>query len=947
MFNRTLLLFLVCLLASTVLAQQHEKQYQIPAHWYAGNSNAVHNHVEHSTRVGRLSTGTKFSDLSKFGILVDRVLDNKWIVFHTTSGQESTVLKFFTEIRSINNYWKVSDKATETDYDSYHNFIIGFKHAPDIDSLNAVTGLHFRQVSQTLALVRSSRHNVIPRLIDIDEIIYIGLESLDPTPDARVIDLNPVPNAVNLVRHYFPALTGQGQVLSVKELAFDAADIDLSGRALVSGLEDARIDNHATEMATIAAGAGHSFVTGRGVAPAASITSSSYATLVPDDDASYETLAIGVQNHSYGTAIENFYGAFAEAYDNHVLNNPQVLHVFSSGNEGMTTSTNGPYAGVAGYANLTGNFKMAKNVLTVGCVDTVNRAMSFSSRGPAFDGRIKPDIVAYSTQGSSNAAALVSGIGVLLQQAYRDQFGTLPEAALLRALLINNTDAADAPEPDHITGFGSVNAYNSLLALQQQRFASAAVGQDEVHEIVLPVPANAARLSVTLAWTDVPAAVNSARALVNDLDITITDPDGNAWMPWGLHTEANAQLLAMPATRKPDHLNNVEKISLDALTPGSYTLRVHGYDVSSASQNFFLTWSVDTLDQFQWLHPTGSDNLPYDGETTEYLRWKSTLGEAEGQLQYTVDNGLHWENIHNSVSLHTGRFRWHAPDTFALAQVRMVVGNNVFASDQFTLSRPLALRVGFDCDDSLMLQWNKVPAIKNFDVATLNNNELVPLVTNGADSSIVIIKATLSGNTFMLRPYFDGGKPAIQSYAVNYTTQGAGCFLRTFTALAQPPDGIVLSASLGTTYAVEQVTFERFDGVTYTPIGTAQPAQTTVSFVDASPREGLNLHRVRLTLSKGATILSEEVANLYLRKLPYLLFPNPVTANEPLGIVVRDAGASDTLVELYNRDGSRVFSQYLLSGEEYVTLRNVTPGLYLFAITTSKGTHRGKLVVVR
>ncbi|NJM26801.1 MAG: T9SS type A sorting domain-containing protein [Bacteroidia bacterium] len=254
------------------------------------------------------------------------------------------------------------------------------------------------------------------------------------------------------------------------------------------------------------------------------------------------------------------------------------------------------------------------------------------------------------------------------------------------------------------------------------------------------------------------------------------------------------------------------------------------------------------------------------------------------------------------------------------------------------------MRVGFDCEDSLMLQWNKMPAVKNYEVAALDNNQFVPLAF-GPDSALVLDKATLKGNTLALQPYFDGGKPAIRSYSVDYTTQLAGCFLRTFTALPQPPDGIALHATLGTTYGVEQVTFERFDGVNYSAIGTTPTTQTTVGLVDASPREGLNLHRVRLTLSNGGTVVSDEVANLYLRELPYLVFPNPVASDEPLGIVVRDAGASDTRVELYNRDGSLVFSQYLLSGEEYVTLHNVTPGLYLFAISTGTGIHRGKLVV--
>jgi hypothetical protein len=46
---------------------------------------------------------------------------------------------------------------------------------------------------------------------------------------------------------------------------------------------------------------------------------------------------------------------------------------------------------------------------------------------------VKPELIAYGDAGSSEAAAVVSGIALLTQQAYSDQFGNLPEASLLKA----------------------------------------------------------------------------------------------------------------------------------------------------------------------------------------------------------------------------------------------------------------------------------------------------------------------------------------------------------------------------------------------------------------------------------------------------------------------------------------------------------------------------------
>ncbi len=69
---------------------------------------------------------------------------------------------------------------------------------------------------------------------------------------------------------------------------------------------------------------------------------------------------------------------------------------------------------------------MSKNTLSVGAVDSQGKVSPLSSRGPAYDGRIKPELVAYGEGGTSEAAALVSGVSLLLQQAYREQQNHLP-----------------------------------------------------------------------------------------------------------------------------------------------------------------------------------------------------------------------------------------------------------------------------------------------------------------------------------------------------------------------------------------------------------------------------------------------------------------------------------------------------------------------------------------
>ena len=82
------------------------------------------------------------------------------------------------------------------------------------------------------------------------------------------------------------------------------------------------------------------------------------------------------------------------------------------------------------FANITGNFKQAKNVLIVNAVDTTLSINSFNSRGPAFDGRLKPELTAYGSGGTSDAAALVSGISALIHEKYQSINQKIPDASL-------------------------------------------------------------------------------------------------------------------------------------------------------------------------------------------------------------------------------------------------------------------------------------------------------------------------------------------------------------------------------------------------------------------------------------------------------------------------------------------------------------------------------------
>ena len=256
-------------------------------------------------------------------------------------------------------------------------------------------------------------------LLPLAGVIFIEKGNRMAKEEIQVGNLDLSVNKINLVHRNFPLINGDGITVSVKENKPDTTDIDFKGRFLSTNLSSTTVSSHASIMSTMIAGGANSWHLGKGAAWGSTISSSSFAVLLPDANSAYQQYNISVQNHSYGVGVENYYGADAAAYDASAITNGSLLHVFSSGNSGTSSATTGIYSGINGFANLTGSFKMAKNILTVGATDSFSIVAALSSKGPAHDGRVKPELVAFGEDGSSGAAALVSGTSLLLQHLYK------------------------------------------------------------------------------------------------------------------------------------------------------------------------------------------------------------------------------------------------------------------------------------------------------------------------------------------------------------------------------------------------------------------------------------------------------------------------------------------------------------------------------------------------
>ena len=763
-----------------------------------------------------------------------------------------------------------------------------------------------------------------------------------PREEQFISNLDKTTNTINLLHRHYPGWNGSGITLSVKEDRPDTADIDFLGRYLSTPLSSSVVSSHATTMATMAAGGGNTWHLGKGVAWRSTISSSDFATLLPDADNDYRRYNVSVQNHSYGVGIENYYGADAAAYDATAIDHPGLLHVFSAGNSGTATSLDGAYAGIPGVANLTGSFKMAKNILTVGATDSFRVVAALSSKGPAYDGRIKPELVAFGEDGSSGAAALVSGTALVLQQQYQSLHGNLPPNALVRAILVNSTDDTGTPGPDFQTGYGSLNAVNAIRTVESGRFYSGDVAAGETRAFMITVPEGIQELKLSLAWNDPPATPNAPAALVHDLDLSLLNIATNEiWQPWVLNSFPHPDSLQLPATRQRDSLNNIEQVSVLSPAAGQYMVRITGRKVTATAQSFTVAYQLDSTDRFEWLFPTSQDYV--FPATATAIRWHSTMSRATGVLDYTTDGGNHWTTISNSQSLQTGLSRWQSPDERTTAQLRMTIGDQQFLSDTFTVAQRITTGVGFNCTDSFLLYWSTLPGTERYRVYTTGSTQLEPILDTTGDF-IVLAKNAHTQKHYAIAPLI-GNTAGVKSYTFNYTTQGVACYIRSFYAILDN-NAAQLELSLGTLYHINSVILEKSDGRNFINLQQVSPVVNTIlAFTDGQLRSGANTYRIRLELEGGGVVYSSVETVYYFPDRQYILYPNPVQQYQGITILTADP-APERKVLLYNSIGIKMAEYTLNNTVTLIPAARLSKGMYFFRFVQAGKTEKTMKVIV-
>ena len=764
--------------------------------------------------------------------------------------------------------------------------------------------------------------------VRLPEIIFIEKAKRIPREELIIGNLDLSANKINLAHRNYPLVNGDGMVVSVKENKPDTTDIDLKGRFLTTHLSSGTVSAHGTIMSTMAGGGGNTWHLGKGAGWGATVSSSSFATLLPDANSAYQQYNISVQNHSYGVGIENYYGADAAAYDASAISNGSLLHIFSSGNSGTSAATTGTYSGINGFANLTGSFKMAKNILTVGATDSFSIVASLSSKGPAHDGRIKPELVAFGEDGSSGAAALVSGTALLLQHANKQVYNVLPASSLVKAILVNSADDAGIAEVDYKNGFGSLNSNNAMKTLYEARFSTGSVANTASQSFVVNVPWGTKKLRATLVWNDPPAAPNTAKALISDLDLELIEvSSGQVWQPWVLNFFPHIDSLSQPAKRKKDTLNNIEQVTVDNPAPGSYQFKVIGSTVIPASmQNFHIAWQLDTVDKFEWQFPAKNDFIFPSANNN--IRWQSSFASSIGTLEYSTD-GNTWQLIQNSADLNATRYNWNVPGTTSTALLRMTIGANRFISDTFTISNRINTGVGFNCPDSFLFYWNKLPGITNYRVYKLGNKYLESLAVT-ADSFMLLAKFANPALHYAVAPVI-GNKEGVRSYTFNYTTQGVECYIRSFLAFLVD-NSAELTVSLGTLYNLNKIVFEKFNGVDFVPLQQiTNPSSLQFTYTDASIKKGLNIYRVKLELAGGKVIYSSIVTVYYFNGAEFIVYPNPASQYQSITILSNNQFEPATL-QVINMQGQKIYEMKLNDISNLLPAGRLSKGINLLRI---------------
>lgn len=525
---------------------------------------------------------------------------------------------------------------------------------------------------------------------------------------------------------------GTGMTVMLQDDGIIGPHIDYTGRIDLRVTTDA--GNHGDHTSGTIMSAGNLNPRGRGMAPGADLlvygSDNANYNLVPN---LYNNEDVVITSKSYSNGCNAGYTTLARQLDQQIRQLPSLIHVFSAGNSG--TSDCGYGAG-AGWGNITGGHKVGKNVVTVGNLSYTDVLAGSSSRGPAEDGRIKPDVCAVGTNvfstmdvnnyqtisGTSMACPGVAGIFTQLYHAYKTMnSGNNPLSGLMKGIVLNTCDDLGNVGPDYRYGWGRVNARRAYEVMNNNQYLSSTIAQGGNNSHIITVPANTAQVRIMVYWTDFEAVAGASVALVNNLNMQVVDPSSATFNPWTLDPTPNVTSLNTAAVRGVDNLNNMEQVTIDSPTAGNYTVNVNGFAIPQGPQEYFVIYEFIS-DEITLTYPIGGEG--FAPGTTETIRWDVFGNVGNFAVEYSINNGTSWLPINMNVNGALRHLDWSVPNQLSgLTKVRATRGAFSDESDQVfsIIGTPINLQVNWSCPDSLNFSWNAVTGATGYEVSMLGN----------------------------------------------------------------------------------------------------------------------------------------------------------------------------------------------------------------------------------
>ncbi|HRO42193.1 MAG TPA: S8 family serine peptidase [Flavipsychrobacter sp.] len=674
-------------------------------------------------------------------------------------------------------------------------------HHPDVASEQAAAALKMAGGEIVHVLEDQNAFRVIVNISAIEKIAhdphfyFIEPADGDPQPDNLVGRTDHRSNMI--ATEYAGGLKydGTGVSVALNDDGVIGPHIDYTGR-IINQFISFNNGNHGDHCAGTIFGAGNRNPTTKGMAFGANLgvygVGGSFANYYQAFDSIYNHYNkhnIRITSTSYSDGNNAGYTTRARLMDIHMNSMNDLIHVFSAGNAG---TSNYGYGAGAGWGNITGGHKQAKNVIAVGNLSYDDALNSSSSRGPAKDGRIKPDICAVGTNvnstinpdvyqqktGTSMSCPGVAGTVAQLYHAYKSlNNGANPPSALIKAAVLNTGDDIGNPGPDYKHGYGRINARRALGILQNNQYLLDSISQGATKTHTISVPSNVAELRVMIYWHDKEATAGVSKALVNNINMSVATPSSSIVNPWVLNPTPNATVLNSNAVQGIDTLNNVEQVTIPNPATGNYTVNVNGFAIPTGPQKYVVVYEF-VMNQITVVYPSGGESIV--PALQEVIRWDAYGNTGNFTLQYSTNNGASWTNISTNVSGSSRYFNWTPPSTVTgQALVRVSRGTLSDQSDApfSIIGVPSGLTVDWVCIDSMKVSYTAISGATGYVVSVLGTQYMDSVGFSTTTSCIVKGINTLTPGWFSVHAIGANDCKGRRALAQTYSAVPFNCII--------------------------------------------------------------------------------------------------------------------------------------------------------------------------